>query len=95
MKTTKTVPVTICDLCGEESSIQACRKCKKDVCSNCREDFSVYSWRGDGGQTPSFSGNYCVTCSPSIVAAIVELGFTLRPVHIPKAEEAKAEHKSQ
>lgn len=43
MKTTKTIEITICDVCGNEKRHQdwPCSRCHKDMCDGCEEHFSV------------------------------------------------------
>lgn len=87
MKSTKTVEIDICDICGEEKSCYAnkCSKCNKDVCDKCMESFNVtiqhvskcdrHNSYKVATEYDKYKTMYCKECSVSIDECLVNAGF--------------------
>jgi hypothetical protein len=91
MKTTKTIEITLCDVCGIEKRNQdwPCSRCKRDICQGCEEHFYIdmrhisrdrnYQ-NGMMGSSSSHielgdSKRVCKDCAVAIVEGLKELGL--------------------
>ena len=94
MKTTKTVEIQICDLCGSESMPWICCRCGKEACDRCRDMIHVRVERS----TPDMESNkthmrrttvsplhrthngiYCIECAKPVIKAMMECGLIEEP----------------
>jgi len=95
MKTTKTVEITICDICGKEKMHQelSCSRCGKDICDYCVESFRIEMYHRSKVKTSqfgmdSYSNNHinlganeriCSQCAVVIMAGWNALGLIGKP----------------
>lgn len=90
MKTTKVVPIEICDICGQETSPQKCAKCGKEVCQECMDTFTVrvtenqkpdyvtYGYKRSSFKTTvDFYAWYCTDCGRGIETVLLSAGFQI------------------
>ena len=76
MRSTKTVEIEVCDVCGEEKSFrkQLCGKCGKDCCELCAEIFRV-DVRRIKGEIGEYNSYYCKECAKPVVDSLVAAGL--------------------
>jgi len=95
LKTTKTIEITICDVCGNEKRHQdwPCSRCGRDICDGCEEHFYIdmrhtskdRTYRtGVRGCTVSHisleaSQRVCKECAVAIVEGLNALGLVGKP----------------
>jgi hypothetical protein len=95
VKTTKTIEITICDVCGQEKRHQdwPCSRCKRDICDGCEEHFYIEMrhtsrdrtyMAGIRGSSTSHialgdSKRVCKECAVAIVEGLNALGLVGKP----------------
>lgn len=81
MKTTRTIEVAVCDLCGTaDAGYYRCLGCHKDVCFDCAKSAKAKTFSAGVYFSGSGDGVFCIPCLTAPPPAITELLAAYRDV---------------